>query len=276
MSAGPPEAQADGAVRWAAQPYRVQKAGNAPEEMEDACYPSRAASGAAAGARFAVADGATEASFSGLWASTLVRLHGRVGLAAETLLEGLPRWGADWRRRVGGRALPWYAEEKLRSGAFAAFAGLRLCGAPDGAAGGGAGGCAGRPSPPGTAASSRCATTPWWRPSRSTSAAAFGSRPALISTEPAANAGLAEHVRRADGECRAGDTFYLMTDALAAWFLGAVERGERPWQVLERATQSAFAAWVDAARRERHCATTTSRCSASPCAEGRVRGDACP
>ena len=42
MSAGPPEAPADGAVRWAAQPYRVQKAGNSPEEMEDACYPSRA------------------------------------------------------------------------------------------------------------------------------------------------------------------------------------------------------------------------------------------
>jgi hypothetical protein len=255
VSAGPPEAPADGAVRWAAQPYRVQKAGNAPEEMEDACYPSRAASGAtdsAAGARFAVADGATEASFSGLWASTLVRLHGRVGLAAETLLEGLPRWGRYWRRRVGGRALPWYAEEKLRSGAFAAFAGPRLCGAPAGAAGGSEGGLRWEAVAAGDSCLFLVRDDALVAAFPLDSAAAFGSRPALISTEPAANAGLAAHVRRADGGCRAGDTFYLMTDALAAWFLGAVERGERPWQVLERTTQSAFGAWVDAARRERH------------------------
>jgi hypothetical protein len=262
VSAGPPEAQADGrerdavgpagALRWAAQPFRVQKAGNAPEEMEDACFPSRVASGVAAGARFAVADGATETSYSGLWARTLVRLHGRVGLGAETLLEGLPRWGRYWRRRVGGRALPWYAEEKLRSGAFAAFAGLCLCAAPDAVGGGDGGGLRWEAVAAGDSCLFQVRDDALVAAFPLDAAAAFGNRPALISTEPVANAGLEAHVRRADGECRAGDTFYLMTDALAAWFLGAVERGERPWQVLERATQSAFGAWVDAARRERH------------------------
>ena len=150
MSGGPPAARADGGearvraeeaggLRWTARALLVQKAGNAPEEMEDASFPSREAEGVASGARFAVADGATETSFSGLWASTLVRLHGRVGLAAETLLDGLPRWGRYWRRRVGDRDLPWYAEEKLRSGSFAAFAGLTLGAPADGAPGAGGG-----------------------------------------------------------------------------------------------------------------------------------------
>jgi hypothetical protein len=299
VSGGPPEARADGCaararagagadgaggLRWTAQALLVQKAGNTPEEMEDACFPSREADGAAGGARFAVADGATETSFSGLWASTLVRLHGRVGLAAETLLDGLPRWGRYWRRRVGERDLPWYAEEKLRSGSFAAFAGLTLGVPADGAPAAGGG----RLPWEAVAAGDSCV----FQVREDTllvafpldSAADFGNRPALISTEPAANAGLGSHLRRADGECRAGDTFYLMTDALAAWFLAAAERGERPWLALDAlaggspagesaaepgggpgggpagaaepsegadAAGATFRAWVDAARRER-------------------------
>jgi hypothetical protein len=268
-------------LRWTARALLVQKAGNAPGEMEDASFPSREAEGVARGARFAVADGATETSFSGLWASTLVRLHGRVGLAAETLLDGLPRWGRYWRRRVGDRDLPWYAEEKLRSGSFAAFAGLTLGVPADGAPGAGGG----RLRWEAVAAGDSCvfqvredaliAAFPL------DSAAAFGNRPALLSTEPAANAGLGSHIRRADGECRAGDTFYLMTDALAAWFLDAAGRGERPWLTLDALSAGSpageppagaaegragagdgaddgagdaagpFRAWVDAARRER-------------------------
>jgi hypothetical protein len=36
----------------------------------------------------------------------------------------------------------------------------------------------------------------------------------------------------ASGQWQDGDGFYLMTDAIACWFLRAVEGGEAPWTLL--------------------------------------------
>jgi hypothetical protein len=52
------------------------------------------------------------------------------------------------------------------------------------------------------------------------------------------------------GKWRAGDRFYLMTDALAQWFLARHEAGQKPWQVIGKAladpeTGVAFPAWVE-------------------------------
>src|SRR5262249_47193483 len=102
-------------LRWRA--LCLGKRGNAAEDYEDA------AAGDAPGGRFAVADGASEASFAALWARLLVE-----GFLAAT---GRPwrdlgwvgplrgRWAAE----VDGRPLPWYAEEKRELGAFATFLG---------------------------------------------------------------------------------------------------------------------------------------------------------
>jgi hypothetical protein len=35
------------------------------------------------------------------------------------------------------------------------------------------------------------------------------------------------------GEFRYGDTFYLMTDAIANWFITQLEEGKRPWRTLD-------------------------------------------
>jgi Protein phosphatase 2C len=230
----------------------VQKAGNEPEEFEDAFFPRRVVDGAAAaGARFAVADGATESSFARLWASILVRLHGRVGLTADTLPGALPRWQGYWLGRVGRRALPWYAEEKVRQGAFTAFAGLTI--------GGPVGGDRRRIRWEAVAVGDSClvqvrddavlAVFPL------TSSAELNDRPVLISSNPVANARLEDHIRRTDGDCRADDAFYLMTDALAGWFLRALEDGERPWHVLrDLSTEdeaAPFGPWIDELRSTR-------------------------
>ena len=50
-----------------------------------------------------------------------------------------------------------------------------------------------------------------------------------------------------------GDRLYLMTDALAQWFLHAQEQGGRPWQDVASALaapqpDAAFAAWIEALR----------------------------
>jgi len=52
------------------------------------------------------------------------------------------------------------------------------------------------------------------------------------------------------------DTFYLMTDALAAWFLRCCEAGQQPWDALEQVLgtadpQESFAAFVRGLREEK-------------------------
>ena len=52
----------------------IQKAGSPEEEYEDAFWPRRSVSGESRQKEtFAIADGATESSFSGVWAKQLVR-----------------------------------------------------------------------------------------------------------------------------------------------------------------------------------------------------------
>jgi hypothetical protein len=54
------------------------------------------------------------------------------------------------------------------------------------------------------------------------------------------------------GDCQSGDRLWLMTDALAHWFLTQAEAGHKPWQLLnslvntadEPSAQQAFAAWI--------------------------------
>ncbi|HVK05568.1 MAG TPA: hypothetical protein VM490_18985, partial [Armatimonadaceae bacterium] len=58
----------------------------------------------------------------------------------------------------------------------------------------------------------------------------FNARPVLIGTYPADNRGLASHLRTAQGEWRAGDTLYLASDALAAWFVREHVAGRAPWK----------------------------------------------
>ncbi|HEU4420658.1 MAG TPA: hypothetical protein VFT55_17095, partial [Planctomycetota bacterium] len=67
---------------------------------------------------------------------------------------------------------------------------------------------------------------------------------------------LLRHTRVAHGDWQPHDTFYLMTDALAAWFLRCCEAGQQPWDVLEQVLgtadpQEAFAGLVRELREEK-------------------------
>jgi hypothetical protein len=75
----------------------------------------------------------------------------------------------------------------------------------------------------------------------------------LLSSHPARNNGIAERFQFAEGEAVAGDRFYLMTDALAVWFLRTYEEGGAPWQELDALRRAgkgsrAFAEWIDVQR----------------------------
>ncbi|MEJ7616309.1 MAG: hypothetical protein WKF30_04905 [Pyrinomonadaceae bacterium] len=81
------------------------------------------------GGRFAVADGATEAFDARNWALALANNWAQ-GEESALTVEDFRRWVTTEGERLHAawhnRQLPWYAEEKLRRGSFAAFVGLQV------------------------------------------------------------------------------------------------------------------------------------------------------
>ena len=81
-------------------------------------------------------------------------------------------------------------------------------------------------------------------------AAQFDNNPTLVCSNPDNVEELWGNVHRSDGECVAGDSFILASDALACWFLGRNAEGEKPWRTLLALDASGWAAWVEEQRRE--------------------------
>jgi hypothetical protein len=221
---------ADAPPRWRA--FRLAKAGHSPEEYEDAF--------AADARRFAVADGASEASFAADWAKLLA--EGFVAARGKPWqgLDWLPPLRKRWAAAVDGRALPWYAETKRDAGAYATLLGLVLQ-PPAG-------------KKPGTwralAVGDSClfhtrggrvlAAFPLER------SEAFGSQPPLLGSR---DGGPEPDSEQAHGRYRSGDRFLLMTDALAQWFLAEDEQGASPAEEVDGLLiavdpEAAFVSWV--------------------------------
>jgi len=208
----------------------LPKRGSAAGEYEDAFWPPsvRAESQLF---RCAVADGATEASFSRQWARSLTEAWCHNRLAGETFLDDLAVLQTDWRRLFGDKVsqLSWYAEQKAQQGAFSSLIGLVVHEAPHPEASHGWEAIAiGDSNLFQVGDDELVAAFPLTR------AEQFTSSPYLVSSNPGtASPELLRHVALTSGELEANDTFYLMTDALACWFAGCVERGDRPWQRLD-------------------------------------------
>lgn len=232
-------------MRVSAYPFYVQKAGNQAEEYEDAYWPSDPVDGSGVSFSFAVADGATEASYSKVWARLLVEAYCEARLSEIDLTEALLELQTRWKETVGDQPLPWYAEQKIRDGAFSSLLGLTIR----------------------EAVSPEDDMRPWEAMAVGDScliqvrddrlhlsfpldhSEQFNSRPALLSSNPLSNDRLSEYVSRLTGEWQPGDIFYLMTDALACSFLKAAEDGEKPWKI-KRPTQESFESWIVKLRTE--------------------------
>ena len=193
------------------QQFILPKEGSAPEECEDAAGVN------VRGLRFAVADGATEAFDARRWAVRLAEAW----VGGEEAPLSAAEFG-PWLRAQGewlhasweGRRLPWYAEEKRRAGSYAAFVGLRLE----------AGGARWRAVALGDSCLVQVRGGGLSAALPVSSHEAFGSSPPLVPSSPSlAGAALARLVE-AEGEAAPGDTFLLMTDALAAWYFEAFAR----------------------------------------------------
>ena len=154
--------------------------------------------------RLAVADGATECMFAGIWARLLVKAFGRGRMSApNTDFQCLSKLGGVWQRTIARRAMPWYVEEKIRQGAFSTLLGFELhpqIGDDDGEW------CA-----LAVGDSTLKESFPLGLSDE------FGNQPDLLGT--ATTERNPQLIRRMSGRWKLGDKFYLMTDALACWFL---------------------------------------------------------
>lgn len=223
----------DAAPAW--QALWCPKRGHTPEEYEDAFAADEPAG------RFAVADGASESSFAGLWARLLVghavRSEAGAWQREDWLQEPQEQWSAD----VDGRPLPWYAEAKREQGAYATLLMLTLR-PPAGAESGRWHALAVGDSCLFRLRKGRLRMAFPWEES-----VAFDRNPDLLGARPGAPAVVWQ---QAHGKCRPGDHYLLMTDALAYWFLLQSESGNRPWEAVARvldgpAPDAAFPAWVE-------------------------------
>jgi hypothetical protein len=211
----------------ASHTFWLPRRGNSPAEYEDASAADDASG------RYAVADGASEGCFTGLWARLLVEDFAR---NADRGMEQWPtslsavqkRWDAD----VGGRKLAYHAESWVRQGAFAAFLGVALTPSGDGS-------CQWQAVAVGDTCLFHTRGAALLRAFPMEHSEQFGNAPRLVGARAAE-----EDVRTRcrfwlDGRSQPGDRLWLMTDALAQWCLAEGEAGGNPWAELESLLSSA-------------------------------------
>ena len=214
--------------------FWTPKRGNTTEEYEDAFWPPEPLTLQSKLLRFAVADGATETSFARSWAQILTRAYCRDQLSEKKIRKTMPRLEQEWRSAIGTHTLPWYAEEKLSQGAFATLLGLTVS---DG-------------EWQSTAIGDSCLFQ--IRGGRlitafpMTRSADFSNHPPLLSSNNRRWTDELASVSRANGTWELSDEFYLMTDAIACWFLGAIEAGEPPEDVFRNLER--FEEWIESLR----------------------------
>jgi hypothetical protein len=198
------------------------KVGNTPEEFEDAFWPADPTA-TNDGRRYAVADGATESSYSRHWAQLLADAYGAGATKAGKIVARMSELQQEWLAGHRSAGLPWYASQKLELGAFAALLGVRLTGEGEGRrlAAIAAGDCC-------LVIVRDGAVDLAWPVARSSD---FGSNPALLSSVAPSAGQLALLVGLPHDHDRlvTGDTLFLMTDAIAAWFLREADDGRTPW-----------------------------------------------
>jgi serine/threonine protein phosphatase PrpC len=106
--------------------FSCSKAGNSLDENEDRfIIPHNGHEGGPI--RIAVADGATESSFSKEWAELLVDHYGTFSDFDTRFFQNIfPTIRKTWLERINYDNLEWYAQQKLEMGAFASFLGVTI------------------------------------------------------------------------------------------------------------------------------------------------------
>lgn len=208
--------------------FLAPKKGSQPGECEDAIafHAGRMV--------FAVADGATEAYDSRSWARLFVRAWVRIQPPVFEMqeFEAFVRdLGRRLHRKWSKRQLPWYAEEKVRGGSFAAFVILHfyIVGVTLHWKASALGDCCliHRRN------LTDCNAFPLTRSEE------FGSHPILLPSIESKQRRALDSLQHASGAAAPGDDFLLVSDAVGSWFLKQRENGEgETTKLFDRLTES--------------------------------------
>ncbi|QWR77999.1 protein phosphatase 2C domain-containing protein [Candidatus Magnetomonas plexicatena] len=227
--------------------YSTPKDGNSLEDYEDAGGYSKES------LCFCLSDGATESPFSKELAALLVDNFVNQPIPDDNLKQALlntvTQAQSRWLDIIKDRELPWYAEQKISAGSHATFTGLRITLLP---------------------AKSlkdklkRVVKIKWetvgvgdscffivrdnelFKAFPIENVDDFNNTPQLISSiEPLDE----ERIAYDSGIIQKGDKLYLMTDAMALWFLKSSLNGDKPWDTLQSIdSMETFVSLIDTLR----------------------------
>jgi hypothetical protein len=243
--------------------FWLQKAGEPASAYEDRFFPYKYPYGIKPHnqkniKRFAIADGASTAYLSGLWATALVEgfgcYEGEItdinffDLIQTVILNEnwTPRLADYIQKRVdGGKPLSWYDEVALQKGADSTlleisfsfdenelkdkFSALAI----------------------GDSCLFQIRDDDLFTKFPLNSSADFDNSPSLISSDPKRNVNLHEKIEyRNNQSVISGDKIFLMTDALASWFFQEREKGGKPWEIIGEIVvdESGFMDWIEQLR----------------------------
>lgn len=255
--------------------YSVPKAGNTNQENEDAYAgpPDGELDGSTF--TFALADGATSTLLSKNWAELITKSFTKIE-SKSTSEDALIRknlqydlWQSiylaeadqlikqacfDWEqwlhhyfknREMNGKPVQWYEEPGFASGAYSSLVQFKLLELPK------------------TmniyfevlAIGDSCFF--WLRNDKIMafpieSSKDFNNQPNLLSSNQKANKNILEYIRINRGRFQQEDRFYLMTDALAKWFLVEYETQKQPWLTINnldtKDQKQPFEEWINSLR----------------------------
>jgi hypothetical protein len=192
--------------------FLLPKEGCSTSECEDAVAQNIKAQ------RFAIADGATEGFDSRAWARLLVRCWIKIyspALSAEDFQPLARDLGFRLHKRWKRKTLSWYAEEKARSGSFAAFLGVQFAIEQS------------QISWTAIALGDCCLVHQRGDTVRVafpiSNSEDFGSHPVLLPSLASLQDKAFADLKLLKGTAEVGDEFILLSDAIAAWFLRNTE-----------------------------------------------------
>ena len=215
------------------------KDGNTEEQYEDAWALSEFSEFSEKHPVLAVADGASAAVYAREWAELLVAefAHGAPFPADdEVFWERVSVLGAQWQKSVSTGATTWYAQEKLPQGSQASLLVLNF-------------------EPESRQLMARAigdvclflvVNDLLHYAFPLTKSRQFNTHPGLVATDPAALKDRPEIIRFTTKLPATPVRLFVLSDAVAAWFLLEYERKRKPWNLIPSAT--IFPAWLKGTR----------------------------
>jgi hypothetical protein len=222
----------------------TQKSGNSIDENEDNILePSKSEIEFETLVKFAISDGATESSFSREWSDLLVSAYKDKPFDKAHLSETVNAISFLWQSMANAIELPWYAEQKAETGAFATFLGLTINREENIFDSVAIGDC--------NLFQIRndeiLITFPV------TTIEEFGNTPNLIASNQTYQTELEKTVTYQTGSIEPNDLIIVATDALAMWIFKQKDAGEKPWNhltnILDKDKED-FEIWLNTQRKD--------------------------